>query len=246
MAITTFCFIFPRVTMRRYRWHSRTCAFHEISMTVRGQPLLAFLERIAHRGPVAIAPRRFAQQPAEMRVAGLGDAPPLVLAGTAGRELARHRAAVAHQLARMREARELPDLGDHADGRHLAHAAQSLQRLHHRANLLRRRLHRLIDRGIQPLDALLAVQHLVQVLASTTLERRPLQPQSGQPRPMPRRPRLHPRPAGADRGGAETSAVDAARASHRSSRPGGRAPDRAAPRAPRSGTQTAVRSPLRR
>src|SRR5512143_2248707 len=119
-----------------------------------------------------------------MSIARLGDGAASVMAGAAGGKLAGHRAAVAHELARMSKPRKLPDLGDHAGGGHPADTAQALQGGHHGTNRLRGLVDRLIDRRIQTLDALFAVNQLVQILTEHDTERRLVERESLQPGAM--------------------------------------------------------------
>jgi hypothetical protein len=73
----------------------------------------------------AIVPGRFGQEPARVRVSRLGDA---AAAGSfAARALRRDQAEIAHELARMREAREVADLGHQADRRDRGHSSKCLQ-----------------------------------------------------------------------------------------------------------------------
>src|SRR5206468_1243126 len=70
-------------------------------------PALSSAQRITALGRETVRPGGFHQDAAEMRVAGLGNRAPMDAA--AARVLARHGPAVAHELARMGEARQGTD-----------------------------------------------------------------------------------------------------------------------------------------
>src|SRR5258708_10043122 len=77
-------------------------------------------ELVAHGRPPAIGPRGFDDDPAQMRIAGFGDAPGA--AALARGVLTRDQAAVAHQLWRALESREVADFGHDGHGGDLRHA----------------------------------------------------------------------------------------------------------------------------
>ena len=126
------------------------------------QPFLALAQRGTLAGPMAVGPGRLDHDAPQVRVARLGDrpAPHLVPA----RVLARHHAAVAHQLSRMREARELSELATIVTADTFA-----IPRSACRAAITSRIAsgavrHRVVDRPLQPLDPLPRAIHLVQVV----------------------------------------------------------------------------------
>jgi hypothetical protein len=111
------------------RRQSQLC-LPSLSANGLAQTLLAALRPVAHACSEAIVPRRFRQQAARMRIAGLGDRTPADALATGG--FGRHQAQIAHQLARMREPTDVADLGDQPNSRNFVDAAQGLQRSHDR------------------------------------------------------------------------------------------------------------------
>src|SRR5882762_9568084 len=87
---------------------------------------------------VPIGPGRFDHDPAQVRVAGFADR--TALDPRPARVLSRSDAAVAHQLPRLRKARQFPDLGHDRYCADLGDSAQALQRLDHCTHLHRQRL----------------------------------------------------------------------------------------------------------
>ncbi len=112
--------------------------------------LLSASQFATNVGPVTVRPGRLDEDAAQVRVARLGDgsAPhPL-----AARVLAGDRPGVAHQLSRPGEAAELPDLGHDGRGGEPCQASYGLQSLDDSADRRRRRLDRLVDRSAGVID----------------------------------------------------------------------------------------------
>src|SRR5258708_22738793 len=86
-------------------------------------------ELVAHGRPPAIGPRGFDDDPAQMRIAGFGDAPGA--AALARGVLTRDQAAVAHQLWRALESREVADFGHDGHGGGFRPAPQRLPGARH-------------------------------------------------------------------------------------------------------------------
>src|SRR5689334_24309476 len=61
-AVTRFAFL-PAATRRRYRAHSRSCAFHAIVRTASGTPLQPGLDRARDPRREAVAPGALDQHP---------------------------------------------------------------------------------------------------------------------------------------------------------------------------------------
>src|SRR5579863_4552261 len=87
-------------------------------------------ERFAHRGAMPVGPGRLYHDAPQMGIARLADGP--AADARTARVLARDDSTVTHQLARMLEARELPELGHDRDCAELCDPAQALQCLDHR------------------------------------------------------------------------------------------------------------------
>src|SRR6266540_3932143 len=86
---------------------------------------LALPEALGALRTEAVRPRGFDQDPAQVGIAGLGDRP--AVDARAARMLGGNRPAVAHELARMGEARERPDFAHDGGRRELADPAEALQ-----------------------------------------------------------------------------------------------------------------------
>src|SRR2546426_10398836 len=154
-------------------------------------PGVALAERVAYSRPMAIAPRGLHNNPSQMGVARLGD-PAAPHAGPAG-VLARHGAAVAHELPGPGEAGEFAHLGDDRHRRHLRDAAQRLERLDDGAHRGWRGLDRLVDRPLEPRDPLPRVLDLSEVVHARGLLRGLLELQGSDPASITLGPRLRPR-----------------------------------------------------
>src|SRR5207253_9786705 len=101
---------------------------------------------------VPVSPGCLHYDPAEVRIARLGDRPTAHVLTAA--VFTRDRTAVAHQLACRRKPRDLPELGHKAHRRYLGDTTQTLQSLDDRSHLLRHLLDSRINRVLQTLDAL--------------------------------------------------------------------------------------------
>jgi len=131
------------------------------------QAFLPSLEVLTQNRTESLRPSRLDDNPPEMGIARFGDMPPAspFPAGI----LARHRSRVAHKLPCGREAREFSDLGGDRHSRHHGDSAQGLERGDDFPHRLRRRLHRLIDETLQPLDSLPAMLDLVYIVLKSPL-----------------------------------------------------------------------------
>ncbi len=136
-----------------------------------------------------IGPCCFNGDPPQVRVPGLGD--PAPSGPRAARVLARAHPAIAHQLRRSREARQLADFRDDRHRRDQCDPAQRLEGVDHRPHRWRRRRHRLIDRPFEPFDAADHVIDFVQVVQPRGLLRRLLELHLTDPRQVSLCPRRH-------------------------------------------------------
>jgi hypothetical protein len=149
------------------------------------QRLLARLGSSPDARGEPIVPCRLGKQPARVRVAGLGDRA-LAEAIAAG-VLRGHQPQVSHQLARVIEACDIPNLGHQSDRRDHVDAAQRLQRLQHRREAPAG--HRGRQRLGQPLHALVGRLHREVVLGERHLAARVAEVQLAQPAVERLRPR---------------------------------------------------------
>ena len=179
-----------------------------------------------------IRPGGFDDDAAQMRVARFRDA--AAPGPLAARILARDGPAVAHQLSRFGKARELADFGDDRHRRDQRDPAQRLQRFDHGAHAGRRRRRRprrwrpRVARCDRPHDRLRGGSPAASPLAPRAQSARRSSPTPGGPASRPSS-----RSAGAGHAATETCPTDGAPAVDPSSPLPGRAPDRAALRAPR-------------
>src|SRR6266511_514335 len=142
-------------------------------------------------GGKAIRPRGLDEDAAHMRVAGFGDRAPLDTG--AARMLARHGAAVAHELARMGEARQRADLTDDRRGADLANTAQTLQRADDGAERLGSSGNRRIERLLEPAHARGAMIDFLQIITQGRIQSWQLELQRVEPAPVRLGPGLRPR-----------------------------------------------------
>ncbi len=158
---------------------------------MRGLATLSGAQRIGAFGWEAIRPGGFQQDASEMGVAGFGDR--AAVDAAAARVLAGHGAAVAHELPRMREARQRTELTYDGRGGHLAHAAQTLQRTHDRLHRRRRGRDRAIQCRLESLKSRPGVVHFVDVISERRLLRRRTEGHGIEPAAMALGLRLHAR-----------------------------------------------------
>jgi len=134
---------------------------------------------------VGVVPGGFDQQPTHVTVAGPGDAA-ASLAHAAG-VLARDQSQVRHQLARVREALGVVDLGDQCDGSHRVDAMEAAERLNPFAP--RWPLSDRLDLFVQALEPTFDLFDGEQVVLEHDLVGTPRERQRPQPRPILGRPR---------------------------------------------------------
>src|SRR5262245_53078653 len=97
---------------------------------------------------------------------------PSSLNAVAAGVLTRDQTAVAHQLPRISEAGQTPNLGYYRDGDDLSHPTQCLKGLYHFLDFGRSRNHGIIDNLLQTLDTIGSVFHFVHVVQKSSLPRR--------------------------------------------------------------------------
>jgi hypothetical protein len=183
--------------------------------------------RALHRAHLLAIPD---EMRARARNPGLRD--PASSRARAARILARAHPAVAHHLWGARKARELTDFRDDRDRRDQRDPAQRLEGLDHRPHRRQGRLHRLVDRALEPFDAIGDMIDFVQIVQPGGLLRRLLELNLSDPRQVSLRPRRHGR-RGTPPVPQQEFPEAVARATDLSSPLLGRAPNRAAPRARR-------------
>ena len=132
--------------------------------------LLALEERPPPGRPVSVRPGRLNHDAPQVGIAGLGD-PAAADPVTAG-VLAGHRAAVAHQLPGPAKARDLAQFGHDRGRGHLRDSTQGLQRGDHGSHRGGGRLHRLVQGGLEPREAIGHVFDLVEIIQERRLLRR--------------------------------------------------------------------------
>src|SRR6266481_7742522 len=113
--------------------------------------LQAELQMATNLGGIPVGPRPFYQRASGVAVAGLGDA--ALAAPLTRRVLRGGQPEVAHQLPRVLEARDIPQLGHQDDGAGELHAPQRLDRLDDRVQPPA--LHRLVQLALHALHPLL-------------------------------------------------------------------------------------------
>ena len=131
---------FPARASRRYRRHSRSCAFHAMSRL--GQALLA--QQLLAADPCGMECRESRHRTRVLIVAeqvapgGLDKHAPCravaslcytALAPRAAAVLGRHQTEIGHELAWIDEARDVAEFGNQRCRNHQRHATQRLQRL---------------------------------------------------------------------------------------------------------------------
>lgn len=149
----------------------------------RGLAVLATAKRQRHRGMAAVVPGRFDQQPPRVGRTSLGDRTLATL--LAAGPLTGNETEEAGQQPRMRERREVADLGDQPDRGQRVDATQASQPADRRSPGPVRGL--LGDQAVQAITT--RQEHLVagQILPENRLRQRVLKPDRAQPRQVPLR-----------------------------------------------------------
>ena len=119
---------FPWPTRCRYRRWSRSCACQAWARMRGGLALTPAGQGGPEPRRVAGMPARFDQDPPDVGVAGLGDAPPL--RPVPGGVLARDQAEIGHELPGMREALKVPELGEQGHRREGVDPAEAAEPAH--------------------------------------------------------------------------------------------------------------------
>jgi len=120
MAATATGNFLPAALSRRYRVHSRSCAFQAISRTGFGRPSMRAR---------SVCPSGFNQGPASASIARKGQ--PLAFHRVAGRALCRRQAEKRHELSRRFEPAHIADFRGKGDGNQERGTAHRLIRRNH-------------------------------------------------------------------------------------------------------------------